>query len=227
MKKVGLFTILVFCALCCFSQSDSVQMVVYDTDFQFTEGIYLTFDQVKKNNPLLKARIIATEDYNKPDFFEILLSKDEFSYYDGLSMKQTVKVKQIWGFAKNGNLYVRMNETFNKVTYIGSICHFLATVYYTYQQVYDPYYYNPYYYYSGRGSSSVSKSELKQFIFDFNTGKIYDYEVKNVGALLIADPVLYDEYMALSRKKKQQLMFYYLRKYNERNPLKIPVYLRD
>jgi hypothetical protein len=37
------------------------------------------------------------------------------------------------------------------------------------------------------------------------------------------DEELYEEYMKLPRKKKRDLMFVYIRKYNERNPLFIPV----
>jgi hypothetical protein len=227
MKPYCLLVLLFFLNLSGWSQTDSANLVEYDTDFMFTDGVYLSYEQVKKNKPLPKARIIANIDYSDPDFFDNLLSKGEFSFYDDLSVKQTVMVKRIWGFAKNGNLYIRMDESFNKVTYVGNICHFLATIRYTYQPMYDPYYYNPYYYYSGWNTMSVSKEELRQFIFDFGTGKIYDYEEKNIEILLMRDSVLHDEYMTLKKKKKQQLMFYYIRKFNERNPLKIPVYSDD
>jgi hypothetical protein len=207
------------------SQVDSVRWVVYDPDFRFTDGIYLTFDQVKYNKPLLKSRVISTIDYNSPEFYDILLTKTDISYYDYLGMRQTVKVTNIWGYAKNGNLFVRMYDSFNKITYMGSICHFLATINVNYQPMYDPYYYNPNYYYPGWSNNvSVSKTEIKQFIMDFSTGKILDYEEKNLEILLMRDPQLYDEFMGISRKKKQQLKFYYIRKFNERNPLKIPVY---
>jgi hypothetical protein len=41
--------------------------------------------------------------------------------------------------------------------------------------------------------------------------------------LLMKDPELHDEYVQLSNKKKKQLKFLYLRKFNEENPLYIPV----
>jgi hypothetical protein len=36
------------------------------------------------------------------------------------------------------------------------------------------------------------------------------------------DAKLYEEYMQLPRKKKKDLMFVYIRKFNEDNPLYIP-----
>jgi hypothetical protein len=37
------------------------------------------------------------------------------------------------------------------------------------------------------------------------------------------DNELYDEYVQLSRRRKKELMFVYIRRYNEKNPLYIPV----
>jgi hypothetical protein len=207
------------------SQSDSIKLVEYDSDFQFSDGVFLSFDQVKKNRPINKARIIAPIAFDNPDFFDIVLSKPEISFYDEMGLKQTFAVKKLWGYSKNGNLYIRMYDLFNRITYMGSICHFLATITVSYQPMYDPYYYNPYYYYQGwNNASMVAKNEVRQFIMDFSTGKILDFDEKNVEILIMSDHSLYDEYMGLKRRKKQQLKFYYIRKFNERNPLKIPVY---
>ena len=37
------------------------------------------------------------------------------------------------------------------------------------------------------------------------------------------DPEVYDEFAHLSRGKKKDLLFVYIRKYNEKNPLYVPV----
>jgi len=36
------------------------------------------------------------------------------------------------------------------------------------------------------------------------------------------DTSLYDEFNNLSKRKQKKMLFYYLRKFNERNPLLIP-----
>jgi hypothetical protein len=206
-----------------FSQNDSVKKVMYNSDFKFKEGIYLTFEQVKNNLPLLNTRIITSIEANDEHFFEAVLSQKEFSYYDNLGMKRTVQVKSLWGYSRNGVIYIRMNDTYSRISYMGSICHFIANIT-TYQpNYYDPYYYNPNYYYRNLNSSSQTAStEMKQFIMDFETGKILDYNEESLEVLLMRDPQLHDEFAALSKKKKQQTKFLYIRKFNERNPLMIP-----
>jgi hypothetical protein len=70
--------------------------------------------------------------------------------------------------------------------------------------------------------TTVSRNELIQYTIEFETGKVIEYDLKNVELLLMKDPELYDEFMQLSRKKKKQMMFLYLRKYNEKHPLYLP-----
>ena len=63
---------------------------------------------------------------------------------------------------------------------------------------------------------------MRQFLLDFNTGKVLEYDTKNVTMLLMIDPELHDEFARLRSKKQQQLRFMYIRKFNERHPLYIP-----
>jgi hypothetical protein len=63
---------------------------------------------------------------------------------------------------------------------------------------------------------------MKQYLLDFKTGNILDYSEESVELLLMADPVLHDEFASLSKKKQKQLKFLYIRKFNEKNPLYFP-----
>lgn len=202
------------------AQSDSVAEAA---DIEFNEGIYIVFEQVKLNTPLEKSRVITKVDYNDPDFFDQVLSIKELSFYDDKGMKQSVPVKSIWGYAKNGDLYVGINNQYCKVSYLGSICHFIVTNFRTvYESTYDPYYNsNPYYYPSAGIRYANPKTELRQFLINFETGQVVDYTADNILALLAKDPQLYDEYAALKKKKREQLKFFYIRKFNQRNPVKI------
>lgn len=198
-------------------------LVKYTPDFRFRDGVYLNFDQVKANNPIAKSRIISTVDFNNPQFFEAITNESVISYYDDLGIRQDVPIKSIWGYCKNGSLFVRMSDTYNKINIVGSICHFVASITVLNNRYSDPYYYNPYYYYRYYGPTpTYSTSEMRQFIMDFETGKIYDYDVENLEVLLMRNPELHDEYEALSKKKKQQMKFLYIRKFNEQVPLLIP-----
>jgi len=199
----------------------SSRYVKYTTEFEFKEGIYLDFEQVKNNNPIPKSRIISSLDPNDRDFFEKLFTKDKVYIYDRFGMKKLINPSSIWGYSDNGFIYIALSEGFHRISIVGSACHFVAdiTVYSTYYN--DPYYYNSYYN-SMRPVTSKS-SELRQYLLDFKTGKIYDYNVKGLEIILMNDPELYDEYLALKKRKKKQLKFFYLRKYNVRNHLYIPL----
>jgi hypothetical protein len=204
------------------AQKDSVERIAYSPDYKFQEGVYLNFEQVKNNSPISKSRIISSIDINDDQFFEVLLTKPVIAFYDVFGMKQEVKLKLIWGYSKNGVLYVRMNETFNRISYVGNICHFLANITVQQNQYDDPYYYNQYYYYRNLSPRNYTTNEMRQFIMDFDSGKIYDYNESSIEVLLMRDPELHDEYTGLSKRKKEQLKFFYIRKFNERNPLMLP-----
>jgi DNA mismatch repair ATPase MutS len=69
----------------------------------------------------------------------------------------------------------------------------------------------------------MTRDELKQYLLDFESGKVLEFDVDNTELLLMKDNKLYEEYVQLSRRKKKDLMFVYIRKFNEENPLYIPI----
>jgi hypothetical protein len=209
------------------AQLDTSNMVRYTTDFEFNDGIFLTFEQVRNNAPVPKSRLITEVDYYNKDYFIEVLSSKYIYFYDYYGNRQEVKSSDIWGFSRNGILYILMDSEFFRITIVGRICHFVATTTTYENRYYDPYYYNPYYYdsyYRYRGYPNTYKTnEMRQYLLDFDSGEVYNYETKNLEILLMKDPELHDEYVQLRNKKKKQLRFLYLRKFNERNPLYIPV----
>jgi hypothetical protein len=212
-----------------YSQADSsASLVKYKPGFKFEEGIFLNFDQVKQNKPIAKSQIITSIPYDDPDFYDRILEEKKIDLYDNLGSKQEIGTKNIWGYSKNGVLYVNVNEDFYRITIVGSICHFVASLT-TYSNYGSPYYsgygypYGGYYDpYSPYSSPNTGNTELKQYLLDFKTGNILDYDVESIEILLMADPELHDEFAALNNKKQKQLKFMYLRKFNERNPLYFP-----
>jgi hypothetical protein len=216
-------------------------MVKYTPDFRFRDGIYVNFDQVKQNSPIPKAKLLTSTDYNDKEFFKKLLESEKIYYYDGMGVRQEISVSNIWGYARNGVLYIQVQNNFNRITFVGSICHFVADVT-TYDNryyspygsgYYDPYYYSPYgygnyyspygSYYPPYGRNTMSKNEIKQYLIDFENGKILEFDQKNTEILLMKDSQLYEEYVRLPRKDRKDLMFVFIRRFNENNPLYIPV----
>ena len=208
---------------------DSLKLVKYTPDFKFREGIFLGFEQVKQNSPIPKSSIITTVPYDDPDFFDKVLREKNLQVFNSVGSKQEIPIKEIWGFSRNGVLYINLNDGNYRITIIGSICHFVASLttynnnsygypYYPYGYPYYSYPYNPYY----SPYSNSASSEMRQYLLDFKTGNILEYDAKSVELLLMADPQLHDEFASLSNKKKKQMKFLYIRKFNDRNPLYFP-----
>ena len=213
-------------------------MVKYTSEFRFTDGIYLNFDQVKLNSPIPKSKLLTSIDYNDREFFKKILEGDKIYFYDNMGVRQEVAKNSIWGYSRNGVIYIQVQDNFNRITFVGNICHFVADVttidsrsynspYGYYDPYYSPYsyssYYNPYSPYYSPYRSNMTRNELKQYLIEFESGKVLEFDVSNTELLLMKDNKLYEEYVQLSRKKKKELMFVYIRKFNENNPLYIPV----
>jgi hypothetical protein len=219
---------------------DSIPRVKYTPDFRFRDGIYLNFEQVKTNNPIPKAKLLTSADYNDREFYNKVFAADKIYFYDDLGLRQEVSKNDIWGFSRNGVIYVMIQGNFNRITFVGNICHFVADIttydnrssYYSPYGYYDPYSYSPYGYYGGGypygsyyspyNTAPTSRNELKQYLIDFETGKVVDFNTENVQLLIMKDAALYDEYVQLPKKKQKELMFVYVRKFNEKNPLYLP-----
>lgn len=223
MRSVIIFIFLLLSTMEVFSQDTHEGMVKYTPDFRFHEGIYANFYMVKNNFPISKSRIVTNLGMNDRDFYENLTKNKLIVFYDDYGVQQELKSANIWGYARNGVLYANLGNGFHRISFVGNICHFVATITTYNQGYYDPYssqgYYNRY---NRSSSNNYSNTEIRQYLIDFKTGKLYEFEVASVEILLMKDPVLYDEYAALRRKKKKQFKFVYIRKYNEAHPLYFP-----
>ena len=226
--QLALFLLLIFKVA--FSQpADMSGQTKYSPEFKFKEGVFVNFDQVKINAPILKSRIITQVAYDDPDFFELILKEKKIQLFDELGTRQEIPTKNLWGFSRNGVLYINLNDGYFRITIIGNICHFVAsqTTYnsdrYPYYGYNYPYYYSPYYSPYSSPYSSGSNVEMKQYLLDFKTGNVLLYDEESVELLLMSDPELHDDFSSLSKKKRKQMKFLYIRKFNEKNPLFFPV----
>ena len=246
VREGVLISIIVLCtSLLSLKGQETEGMVKYTPDFKFNDGIYLSFDQVKSNTPIPKAKLLTSIDYNDREFFKKIFTAEKIYFYDNMGIRQEIAKNSVWGYSRNGVLNIQIQDNFNRITFVGSICHFVADIttydsrynnspygyydpYYSpygYSNYYNPYssYYSPYSPYSPYRQSNMSRTELKQYLIDFESGKILEFDISNTELLLMKDSELYDEYVQLSRKRKKELMFVYIRKFNEKNPLYIPV----
>jgi len=257
MRKYFRILILMIFACCVAGASETAgqpadSTVKYTPDFRFNDGVFLNFEQVKTNNPIRRPNCLPQPTIMTRISSRIYLRATRYIITTGWALRQEIDKNTVWGYSRNGILYIQVDGNFSRITFIGSICHFVADIttyddrYYNNNPYgyYDPYYsryYNPYYYYSpyyspysynnyyspyGPYSSpyrNTARNELRQYLIDFDTGKILEYDVDNAEMLLMKDNQLYEEYVRLPHKKKRDLIFVYIRKYNENNPLFIPV----
>ncbi len=201
------------------AQSDSTKAnsVEYNKDYQFNDGVFLNFAQVKKNEAIPTNRIVSLQDINDFEYFELTLENEEFIYFDTFGVKQEAETSNVWGYSQGGTLNINYNNDFYRVGVVGSICHFVAN------KTVDDFTYSPYNsYYIPNSSQTSSVTELRQYLLDFKTGIVYDYTYKNLEIILMNDPELYDEYNSLKKRKRKKLKFVYIRKYNSRNKIYLP-----
>lgn len=230
MKKLSALAVLLWISGWAVAQEGGMEgMVKYTPGFEFNDGIYANFDMVKANHPIPPARIVTDEDMFDREFYDKVTSEKEIVIYDENGVKKVMQTSDIWGYGRNGTLYINIGSGFHRISYLGSISHFVASITTYSPNYYDPYYYNPYYsnaYYYNRYStmprSNYHSTELKQYLLDFDTGEIMEYETESVEVLLMKDPELADEFGALRNRKKKQMKFVFIRRYNERHPLYFP-----
>ncbi|HYW95507.1 MAG TPA: hypothetical protein VE870_07975, partial [Bacteroidales bacterium] len=213
MNRISVIATLLLLAAKLAAQSSQPGMVEFTPDFKFREGFYIVYDQVKNNDPVPPARLITNYDYTASDFYRNILNEKRISFFDVNGARHDIAMNKIWGFSRNGVLYIQVGDGFNRITIVGKICHFVANVTTYDNRYYDPYNYYPYSSPYSMSPGSYKNSETRQYLMDFETGKLYDYDVNSVEILLMKDAELYDEYMGLRKRKKKQLKFFYIRKF--------------
>jgi len=221
MKERGykiyfLLSAFAFCSCLSIPLFAQQKVIQYSRDFEFKEGLYVSIWNFKNNNPVAPAKIVFNSNRGDKDFMKYVLDKNTVTYIDSLGKEQQIKTEKVWGYCSNGNVHVNHGTGFNRVTIIGSLCHFVAVMP-TLVGVNDPF--NPYQPY-GTGPRYVYTTN--QYVLDFETGSILEFTVSHMEIILQRDEALYKEFMALKKKQKRDGTFLYLRKYNEKHPVFFP-----
>jgi hypothetical protein len=195
------------------SQADSV---AFSKDFVLNEGLYLSYTDLRHNWPIPKEKIITDINKDQLEFYTKLIEGDKIEYIERDGTKTTIMAEKVWGFCQNNVVYLNSNKAFFRITVFGSICFFLASVPVTY---YSPGYNS---FINGSVGTTTTAKEVRDYLMDFYSGARVDYNLENLEELLKRDPEIYNEFMALSRKKKKELGPRFIRKYNEKHPVYFP-----
>lgn len=187
--------------------------IAYSRDYEFKEGVFLTFDQFKNNGPILKSAIVSGIPKNQIDFLSEALEQKNLVYMEA-GKEQTIATNDVWGYCQNRSIFINFNNEFNRLSVIGTLSLFSSLV------VKTP---------PGRDpmgdiyTMNTSYEEFHQFVFDTETNKVYEFNVKNMELLLKNDTELYGQFMKLKKRAKADSIFIYLRKYTEKHPLYLPL----
>ncbi len=193
---------------------DTSDYVAYTRSYKFKDGLFLNFEQVKNNTPIPKDNIITSINKANYDFYDLLILENSIVIVNSQGAQETYLPEDLWGFAENGKLNIFWEERPALVPIVGSISHFVGThVYEDYAYNNDPFAYN---------SEPTQRVEVRQYIIDFSTGNILNFNYRDIDPLFAKDEDLYLEWSDLSKRKKKKLILVYLQKYNSRNPLMLP-----
>jgi hypothetical protein len=203
VKKLSI--IFLFLSIRCFSQIDSI---AYSREFEFKEGLFLNFEQFKKNDPIPKSAIVSSYPQTQVDFLSQVLASKYVTYKGADGSEHKVEPMSLWGYCQNRSIYINFKDDFNRVNVIGNLCLFSAVI-----SV-------PMSYHDPMNNYGINtQDDIRQFILNTNTDKIVDFNVFNMEMILKNDQELYSEFMKMKKRKKSDSIFIYIRKYNEKHPL--------
>ncbi len=214
-----LFITIVLISNLSIGQIDSSKYEIYNTEYEFNSGIYINISQVKNNNPISTSRIITNVSINDIDFYKIVTSEKNIRYFDLNGIEMEIKSDKVWGYCKNNKVYINWKDDYNLIPIFGSACHFVANETISHNTLNDPFYNGRY---SNTSYNNRTTTELRQYILDFKKEIVYDFTWQNVETLLTSDITLYKEFTALKKRRKKQMAFIYLRRYNDNNPIYLP-----
>ncbi len=212
MKNLTTLFILITYSLTNFAQ-DTNNLVSYNKNYYFNDGLYFNINQVKNNNPVPPENIITTLNKKSLDFYDALILEDFIIIaHKGTNVKYVPN--EVWGFAQNGNIYIYWNKRPANFLIFGTICQFIGL-----EQDKDYYYTNDNF---GKYNDPIINLEKNKYFLDISTGKVTKESLRNFKELISDDKELFDQWSNLSRTDRKNSISKYIIKYNKRNPLLLP-----
>ncbi len=205
-SKIMLMLLLGIC-LSSKAQNDSVS---FNPIFGISDGIYLSYYDFRHGISIKKSDIISNLDTTQIDFISKVLSQNKFQFIKQ-GQTNTNESKKVWGYFQNNALYLAYNDVFNRVPVFGAISYFVANV-----KVVSPGYYDPRF---GIQGSTVTTTELKEFLMSFYDGSIQEFTMQRAETLMSTDKAFYNEIQKLSSRQKRKQIYSLIRRFNGLHPV--------
>jgi hypothetical protein len=230
-----------------FSLETFAQRVAYSPDFEFKDGIYLSFLDFKNNNPVPITHLLSDFDIRSADYVVQVLDSDSITFYDNLLEERVVDVRSVWGYCKANRVYIGWNTVSGSerwedrgwfpIVSLGAYSYFTAVM--TMTRFVPP---TPGVMMQSRGTimddgamfpdqgSSYQESVPVQLLLDFSNGNVIQLGTGDLTAiapatmreLLGRDVDLLREFDERSKRDQKQTSMFYIRLFNERNPIYFP-----
>ena len=195
----------------------SQDSVMYTRDLRLYEGIYINYQDFRYNWPIDKDKISTKIPKDQPDFFSKIVQTDVIEFKERDGSLERLQPQDIWGYCQNNIIFIKKGRDFFKISDVCAISNFIATV----EVINNSLGFKPL-----TASLIISppqkKVEIRNFLFDFYSGEIREFNIEKVEEYLKRDDLLLKEFMALRKKKKKELAFKYIRLYNEKHPVYFP-----
>jgi len=189
------------------SQNDSV---IYNNAVRMPDGIYLSYEDFRYDQPIKIENIVSTIDKNQLEFVGKVMFEETLQFRRNDSIIKT-STRAAWGYFQNNALFVNYRGDFYRVPVFGSISYLVAKVITTSPGFYDPRF--------GMPVGTTNSAEIREFLINFYDGKVVEFTASKVDELFARDVELFAEYSKLSRRKQKQEVYRFIRKYNEKHPI--------
>ena len=229
LQKTSLIpVILLFVALLGAQSPSDTTLIRFRPGYEFRDGIYLNPDMVKANRPIPPARIVSERDDFDNQFYNELLKSEFIMLNNDQGVREYIRPGQLWGYAHKGVLYIQIANSFQRLMLEGNLSRFTASAT-TYEKrdryPQDSSFYPPNYHYRYRMRPSYANPTRNRtvYLLDLETNTLNNYTPDDLEKILIRDPELLMEYSALKRSQRKKRQLEFIRRYNERHPLYLPL----
>ncbi len=217
-KKILLLGLLLGWTVFASAQADSLRL---SKNYQFKDGIYLTFDDFKRNQPSYSWDSLRVSIFSNPQTFLAQVEYVEATQADGI---ERVDLDAIWGFSLGGIPYIRLPRgatqktlpIFAGLRLRGKIC------YYSYETeeqvmlrmpVYNPLTGRPF----QVGQVERTRKVKNEWMLNFENGEIAKFTVNNFREWIKDDQQLLRTIADLTEAEAQEKLFQCLLIYVDRN----------
>ncbi len=175
-----------------------------DTTWFPEQGVYMSLESLQSGKPGYMLADLYKSQYDTSYTIREWSRSSRLLVTTSVGKKASIR-DSIFCISEDGRVELYMGGRFHKVLEFGAICYFRES----YKIVKDQM--------SPVVTETYGTADYR--LLELNTGLIYDFNLSNVENLIRKDEELFREFKSIkSSKKRKNLMYLYIEKFNRRNP---------